>query len=54
MIRDIILASKSGIRKKVLENAGFSVQVEMSNIDEDTIKESMTKEGATCVAIVII
>ena len=51
MIRDIILASKSSIRKKVLENAGFSVQVEMSNIDEDTIKESMTKEGATCVAI---
>jgi septum formation protein len=51
MIRDIVLASKSVIRKKILENTGFSVQVEISNIDEDTIKESMIKEGATCVAI---
>jgi septum formation protein len=51
MIRDIILASKSVVRKKVLETEGFSVQVEISNVDEDVIKESMSKEGATCVAI---
>ena len=51
MIRNIVLASKSGIRKKILETEGFFVQVETSNIDEDTIKESMVKEGATCVTI---
>ena len=35
MIRNIILASKSGIRKKILEDAGFEIKVEISNVDED-------------------
>ena len=43
MIRNIVFASKSGVRKKILETEGFVVQVETSNIDEDIIKESMVK-----------
>jgi len=51
MIRNIILASKSGVRKKILEDAGFEIQVEISNVDEDEIKESMRANNASCVAI---
>jgi septum formation protein len=51
MIRNIILASKSGIRKKILEDAGFEIKVEISNVDEDEIKQSMRANNASCVAI---
>ena len=51
MIRNIILASKSGVRKKILEDAGFEIQVEISNVDEDEIKQSMKANNATCIAI---
>ena len=51
MIRNIILASKSGVRKKILEDAGFEIQVEISNVDEDEIKQSMKANNATCVSI---
>ena len=51
MIRNIILASKSGVRKKILEAAGFEIQVEISNVDEDEIKQSMKANNATCIAI---
>ena len=47
MINKIILASKSGVRKKILEENGFSCLVKPANIDEETIKESLTNEGAT-------
>ncbi len=40
MINRIILASKSGVRKKILEENGFNCLVKPANIDEETIKES--------------
>mgnify|MGYP001426694252 CR=1 FL=1 len=43
----IILASKSEVRKKILIENGIPCDVEPSNIDEEVIKESLLKEGAT-------
>ena len=47
MIDKIILASKSRVRKKILEENQINCVVEPSNIDEDTIKNSLLKENAT-------
>ena len=47
MLKEIILASKSLVRKKILEENGINCIVEPSNIDEDLIKESLLKENAT-------
>ena len=47
MFDRIILASKSNIRKKILEHNQIECIVEPSNIDEDSIKESLLKERAT-------
>ena len=47
MVNKIILASKSGVRKKILEDNKVTCRVEPSNIDEDSIKESLLKEKAT-------
>ena len=47
MVNKIILASKSGVRKKILEDNKVICRVEHSNIDEDSIKESLLKEKAT-------
>ena len=41
----IILASKSAVRKKILEENGISCIVEPANIDEDLIKESLLNKG---------
>ena len=46
MIKNIILASKSGVRKKILNENGISCEVVPANIDEDQIKESLLKEKA--------
>ena len=43
----IILASKSEVRKKILIENGISCDVEPSKVDENVIKESLLKEGAT-------
>ena len=43
----VVLASKSVIRKKILEKNGFSCTVEPSNVDEEPVKESLLNEGAT-------
>ena len=43
----VVLASKSVIRKKILEENGFSCTVEPSNVDEEPVKESLLNEGAT-------
>ncbi len=43
----IILASKSEIRKKILDENGINCDVEPSNIDEDVVKDSLIKEGAS-------
>ena len=47
MVNQIILASKSGVRKKILEDNKIICKVEPSNVDEDSIKESLLKEKAT-------
>ena len=47
MFDKIILASKSEVRKKILERNGINCIIEPSNIDEDLIKESLLKENAT-------
>jgi len=46
MIKKIILASKSKVRKKILEENGINCVVEPANIDEDLVKDSLIKEGA--------
>ena len=43
---DLILASKSKVRKEILEKHKISCLVEPSNIDEEPIKDSLLKEGA--------
>ena len=47
MVNKIILASKSKVRKKILEENGINCFVEPSNIDEDLIKNSLLNEGAS-------
>ena len=47
MLNKIILASKSKVRKKILEENGISCEIKPANIDEDLIKESLLKKGAT-------
>ncbi len=47
MNKKIILASKSGVRKKILEENNINCEVIPSNVDEDTVKESLLKEKAT-------
>ena len=47
MLDRIILASKSKVRKKILEENKINCSVEPSNIDEDSVKESLFKEKAT-------
>jgi len=47
MIKNIILASKSGVRKEILIKNGISCEVIPSNVDEDNVKESLIKENAT-------
>ena len=44
---NIILASKSKVRKEILNNHNIKVSVEVSNVDEGPIKESLLKEGAS-------
>ena len=43
----IILASKSGVRRKILIENKINCEVVPSNIDEDMFKESLLNEGAT-------
>ena len=42
----IILASKSKVRKKILDNNGIDCEVIISNVDEDEIKVALQAEGA--------
>jgi septum formation protein len=44
---NLILASKSKVRKKILEEQNLKSQVKPSNVDEDSIKVSLLKEGAS-------
>ena len=47
MVKEVILASKSGVRKKILEENNIRCKVKPSNVDEDSVKESLQKEKAT-------
>ena len=47
MINNIILASKSQIRKEILNKNNINCIVEPSNVDEDVVKESLIGEKAT-------
>ena len=51
MVNEIILASKSAVRKKILESNKIKCKVEPSNVDEDSVKESLLKERATPTSI---
>ena len=46
MISKIILASKSGVRKEILNNNDINCEVIPSNVDEEEIKKSLEQEKA--------
>ena len=46
-MNNLILASKSAVRKKILNENGVHCTVEAANIDEDSIKKSLINEGAS-------
>ena len=47
MINNIILASKSRVRKKILDQNSINCEVVPANVDEELIKESLLKEKET-------
>ena len=47
MTQKIILASKSGVRKKILDENNIICEVIPANVDEDLVKKSLIKEKAT-------
>ena len=47
MVNKIILASKSQVRKDILDKNDIRCIVEPSNVDEDPVKESLLKEQAS-------
>ena len=46
-MKPIILASKSKVRKKILDENKIKCIVEPSNLDEDEVKKSLINQGAT-------
>ena len=42
----IVLASKSGVRKEILDKHGVQSIVSPSNVDEDQVKEALLEKGA--------
>jgi len=47
MIKNIILASKSEVRKKILSDYGINCEVIPAKVDEEMVKESLLKAKAT-------
>ena len=47
MTQKIVLASRSGVRKKILDENNIKCEVMPADVDEDSIKESLLKEKAT-------
>ena len=47
MLNKIILASKSKVRKDILDKNNITSEVKPSNIDEDVVKDSLIKETAS-------
>ena len=46
-MKSIILASKSEVRKRILDENNIICAVEPSNLDEDEVKKSLINQGAT-------
>ena len=46
MLNKIILASKSKVRKDILDNNNIPNEVKPSNVDEDQVKDGLIKENA--------
>ena len=46
-MKSIILASKSEVRKKILDENNIKCAVEPSNLDEDEVKKALLNQGAT-------
>ena len=46
-MKSIILASKSEVRKKILDENQIEYTVEPSNLDEDEVKKTLLNQGAT-------
>jgi septum formation protein len=47
MLNRIILASKSKVRKEILDKHKILCEVKSSNVDEDIVKEALIKESAS-------
>jgi septum formation protein len=47
MLNKIILASKSKVRKEILDKHEILCEVKPSNVDEDVVKETLIKESAS-------
>ena len=47
MLNKIILASKSKVRKEILDKHKIFCEVKPSNVDEDTVKQTLIKEQAS-------
>jgi septum formation protein len=47
MLNKIILASKSKVRKEILDKHNILCEVKPSNVDEDIVKEALIKESAS-------
>ena len=47
MLNKIILASKSKVRKEILDKHKILCEVKPSNLDEDSVKETLIKESAS-------
>ncbi len=47
MLNKIILASKSKVRKEILDKNNISNETQPSNVDEEIIKKSLLKENAS-------
>ena len=45
MYKKVILASKSKVRKKILEQFDIDCEVQPSNVDEDIVKQSLDKQN---------
>ena len=47
MLNKIVLASKSKVRKEILNKHNIFCEVKPSNVDEDVVKETLIKESAS-------
>ena len=50
-MNNIILASKSGVRKKILNQNDINCEVIPANIDEDEVKKTLIENGASPLSI---